>query len=357
MRNVNGWVMSRRDRLTRLAAVLVIVFAAVILMSQTARAQTTYVITDGDRVLYHTTYATDPAEVLSEAGLELRAEDTFTTQADGDLSEITVKRIQMIQVKTASQTVETATYGTTVAEILRQLGISTQGDLRISEDLEAETYDGMVIDVITLEYETEDMIRTLPYNTVYCSDATLEPGEERILTQGKEGRIHATVRTTYENGVKTEETTLNEKILEAPVNAVIARGVDRTANLAKSSGQVKSSWDSWEGGGTLTTASGEVISYSKRLSVEATAYSCEGYQGVTALGTTARYGAIAVDPSVIPYGTQMYIVSDDGAYIYGYAVAEDCGGAIRGNKIDLYFDTVAECFAFGRRACTVYILD
>lgn len=258
-------------------AVLVIVFAAVILMSQTARAQTTYVITDGDRVLYHTTYATDPEEVLSEAGLELREKDTFTTQADG--SEITVKRIQMIQVRTASQTVETATYGATVAEILRQLGISTQGNLRISEDLKAETYDGMVIDVITLESETEDVIRTLRYNTIYCSDMTLEPGEERVLTQGREGRIHATVRTTYENGVKTEETTLNEKILEAPVNAVIARGVDRTANLAKSSGQAESSRDSWEGGGTLTTASGEVISYSKRLSVEATAYSCRGLSG------------------------------------------------------------------------------
>lgn len=353
MRNVNGWVMSRRDRLTRLAAVLIIVFAAVLLMSQTARAQTTYVITDGDRVLYHTTYATDPEEVLSEAGLELREKDTFTTQADG--SEITVKRIQMIQVRTASQTVETATYGATVAEILRQLGISTQGDLRISEDLEAETYDGMVIDVISLEYEIEDVIRTLPYNTIYCSDMTLEPGEERVLTQGREGRIHATVRTTYENSVKTEETTLNEKILEAPVNAVIARGIDRTANLAEG-GQERSAAN-WEEGGWLTTDSGEVISYSKRLSVEATAYSCEGYQGVTALGTTARYGAIAVDPSVIPYGTQMYIVSDDGIYIYGYAVAEDCGGAIRGNMIDLYFDTVAECFEFGRRACTVYILD
>ena len=345
----NGWVLSRRDRLTRLAAVLVILFAAVILMSQTARAQTTYVITDGDRVVYHTTYATDPAEVLSEAGLELRAEDTFTTQADGNLSEITVKRIQMIQVRTASQTVETATYGTTVAEILRQLGISTRGNLRISEDLEAETYDGMVIDVITLECETEDVIRTLPYNTIYCSDATLEPGEERILTQGRDGKIQATVRTTYENGVKAEETTLNESILEAPVNAVVARGVDRSANLAQGGSR--------DSGGTLTTASGEVISYRKRLSVEATAYSCEGYQGVTALGTTARYGAIAVDPSVIPYGTQMYIVSDDGVYIYGYAVAEDCGGAIRGNMIDLYFDTVEECFEFGRRACTVYILE
>ena len=53
----------------------------------------------------------------------------------------------------------------------------------------------------------------------------------------------------------------------------------------------------------------------------------------------------------------MYIVSDDGSYIYGYATAEDCGGAIQGYMIDLYFDTLAECYAFGRRSCTVYILD
>ena len=110
-------------------------------------------------------------------------------------------------------------------------------------------------------------------------------------------------------------------------------------------------------GNTFTTASGEVVSYSRKLTVDATAYSCEGYTGTTATGTTARYGAIAVDPSVIPYGTRMYIVSDDGSYIYGYATAEDCGGAIQGYMIDLYFDTLAECYAFGRRSCTVYILD
>lgn len=99
-------------------------------------------------------------------------------------------------------------------------------------------------------------------------------------------------------------------------------------------------------GNTFTTASGEVLTYSQKLSVEATAYSCEGYAGTTATGTTARYGAIAVDPSVIPYGTRMYIVSDDGSYIYGYATAEDCGRAIQGYMIDLYFDTLAECYAF-----------
>ena len=107
-------------------------------------------------------------------------------------------------------------------------------------------------------------------------------------------------------------------------------------------------------GNTITTSTGEVLSYIDVLSVEATAY-CGG--GTTATGTPARYGAIAVDPRVIPYGTRMYIVSDDGKWIYGVATAEDCGGAIKGNIIDLYFDSYDTCIQFGRRNCTVYILE
>ncbi len=73
------------------------------LLSQAVFAQTTYVITDGDRVLVHTTYATDPAAVLTEAGLELGEADTFTAQSDGAVSEITVKRIQMVRINNGHQ--------------------------------------------------------------------------------------------------------------------------------------------------------------------------------------------------------------------------------------------------------------
>ena len=77
----------------------------------------------------------------------------------------------------------------------------------------------------------------------------------------------------------------------------------------------------------------------------------------TSTGTWARVGAIAVDPRMIPYGTRMFIVSNDGAYVYGLATAEDCGGSIKGNRVDLYFDSNYECFQFGIRNCTIYILE
>ena len=109
---------------------------------------------------------------------------------------------------------------------------------------------------------------------------------------------------------------------------------------------------------TITMTSGETYHYSKVINVLATAYTTEGMSwNITSTGTTARVGAIAVDPRVIPYNSRMYIVTDDGTIIYGIATAEDCGGLIKGNRVDLFFNTRYECIQFGARNCTIYILE
>ena len=102
----------------------------------------------------------------------------------------------------------------------------------------------------------------------------------------------------------------------------------------------------------------EKIGFSKVISVTATAYSpsCDGGQ-VTYLGVKPYRGIVAVDPRVIPLGTKMYIASPDGSYVYGYCVAGDTGGAIKGNRVDLFMDSASECNAFGRRAMNVYVLN
>jgi len=97
----------------------------------------------------------------------------------------------------------------------------------------------------------------------------------------------------------------------------------------------------------------EIPVHSRVLRVEATAYSSEqpGLSQYTATGTLCRRGVIAVDPRIIPLGTKVFIPG------YGYAVAEDTGGAIRGHIIDVAFDTVAECYEFGRKHIDIYIID
>ena len=81
-----------------------------------------------------------------------------------------------------------------------------------------------------------------------------------------------------------------------------------------------------------------------------------GY-GITASGTKARPGVVAVDPKVIPLGTKLYIESLDGRADYGNAIAEDTGGAIKGNRIDLFFNSRSAALNFGRRNVKVHILD
>jgi 3D (Asp-Asp-Asp) domain-containing protein len=97
------------------------------------------------------------------------------------------------------------------------------------------------------------------------------------------------------------------------------------------------------------------VVYKRKLTMEATAFDPTvggtDPHAATAGGYKAKYGIVAVDPHVIPLDTRLYIEG------YGYAVAGDVGGAIKGNKIDLCFDTIKECYAFGRRDVVVYILD
>lgn len=92
---------------------------------------------------------------------------------------------------------------------------------------------------------------------------------------------------------------------------------------------------------------------SRSLTMSASAYSAydPGNSHYTSSGSFLRKGIVAVDPTVIPLGTRLFIPG------YGYAIADDIGGAIKGNKIDIAFDTHHEALQFGRQGVTVYILD
>jgi len=89
------------------------------------------------------------------------------------------------------------------------------------------------------------------------------------------------------------------------------------------------------------------------ITLESTAYTRydEGCTDYTYNGTYLRRGLAAVDPNIIPLGTRLYIPD------YGYAIADDIGGAIQGHRIDLAMDTLEEAFDYGRRHVTAYIIE
>ena len=155
---------------------------------------------------------------------------------------------------------------------------------------------------------------------------------------------------TYVNGAETNRTVHSEVVSTAPVAEVIAIG---TASVDA----VNPSQMPIIGEDYIILPTGETLTYTDTMTVGATAYYCEPWErGITYSGTQARVGEIAVDPDVIPLGTRMFIISNDGAYVYGIAVAEDTGYLIDGTRVDLYFNTREECVEFGYRQCTVYFL-
>lgn len=352
--------------LTRMVSLLLPIVCIVLMLTQVAFAKTTYVINDGGYVVVHTTYTTDPEDVLDEAGLELGQDDTFTTQNGIGMSEITIQRKQMVNVVYGKNTLSVATYGETVEALLQRIGMEPDGDDIVSVSLSAMTYDGMCITISQSATVQEVYSMVVPYTTEYCYDSSLAKGEQVVLTEGCDGQIQYTDTVCYVDGQETSRTTVSTTVISEAVTELIAIGTEvELPNYTEPSTESVSVTDCVTvtdqpiiENGIIITPDGEVLSYTDTMQVVATAYhsSDAGCDTITATGTTVRVGTVAVDPSVIPYGTRMYIVTNDGKYIYGIAVAEDCGGAIKKNRVDLYFNTVAECWAFGIREATIYFL-
>lgn len=215
---------SRLLILRRLVLAVLAVVSIVLVLMQTAFATNTYVINDGDRVLVYSSRTTDPAAVLTEAGLELGANDTYTTQEGLGMSEITVQRSQTITIIHGSQTRQVRSNGETVRALLDRCGILLAKDHVLSVSADAMTFDGMVLTISQAIQSTETYMLTVPYGTRVCHDSSLKAGTRKVLTPGCDGLLVCTVSVYYVNGVEINRTVLSQTITRQPVDEVVAIG-------------------------------------------------------------------------------------------------------------------------------------
>lgn len=304
-------------------------FSSLLIHSPAASAKT-YVITDGERTITRTVSDTNPIQ-----------EDPA----------LTIRRALEVTLVLRGETSQIPSPGETVGELLTRLGVElTQGDT-VSHPLEEPVTDGMTLRIDTTILRQETYTTTLPHDTTYCDDASVPQGTETVLIPGRDGELLCTAEVTYVNGQETSRQLLSATQTIAPITEIIAQGT--AAPVEEEAIEMPVIED-----GYILMPSGEVLTYYKTDNVTATGYTHTdaGCNRITATGTTVHYGTVAVDPRFIPYGTRMLIVSHDGQRYYGIATAEDCGGAIKRDKMDLYFPTYQECIDFGRRRCTIYFL-
>lgn len=338
-------LLHRHSPLQRLASAVVTTALTASALMIPAAAQSTYVIHDRDEVIVHTTFTRDPDEVLQEAGVTLGRSDVYTAAQGADGLDLTVLRRQTVHLVADGQVHTLATYGEPVSQVLDAVGVTLDSDDKSSVPLDTPTETGMTIVITRVETKTLTYEETVPAGEQVFHNNILQPGQETVLEEGSDGMQTVTAAVTYENGVEVSRTVTDTNVTTEAKDRIVIRGAESAAMPTDAEGNA------------IVTAGGEVLEYERVINGKATAYNCPGYVGHTASGTVAEVGKVAVDPSVIPLGSKLYIVSQDGQYVYGYCIAEDTGGLIKGNKVDLYFSTWDECIQFGYRPVTIYVVE
>ena len=339
--------MHKDNVLMRLRIMLIVTCILIGSVSMHAYAQSGYVIYDGEDRQVVISEAPEPSEVLSEARFELGSADIIEMTQDGMRPEITVRRNQRIKINNGGQVMITNSYGETVGELLKTLRLELNEGDTIDGSLDTMTYDGMELNIDRWTTSTEFVYEEVPFETEYGQTSKMVKGDEKVVTEGVNGELKHTAKVVFFNGQEVSREIIATEQTVAPVNRVIKQGTFEAEQGKLTIGD-----------GVIVTADGEVYTYNKTMKVKATAYTHTdaGCDKTTATGTTVHWGTVAVDPKLIPYGTKMFIVSNDGKFVYGVSAAEDCGGSIKGNRVDLYMPTTRQCFSFGVRNCTIYFL-
>ena len=302
-------------------------------------------IYDGDQHIEVYSFTSDADSILASSSIEVENNSEISNSG----MTIRINRAFPVDIIIGRNTLHTEVpSGSTVAEALDLVEFTPDNYDEINYELTDIVEEGMTIEVKDVDFTTKVTEKTLKYKTVEEVDLSMKAGQRKVIREGKNGKE---IRTTFRKTVNGEivETSVT-KTTEKPVAKKIKIGVEQ--KKAKSSEWMS---DLSPKKDIILDKNGVPVKYSKKITGVASAY-CTGTTCST--GVSVKQGYIAVDPSIIPYGTEMYIRTPDGSYIYGYAVAADTGGFTAwGNTIaDLYMYSYSDCVRFGRRNIEIYIL-
>ena len=310
--------------------------------------------TTWSHALYIVTGKEDAAIVLDGSRRAPDLGDRIVYTGSGRSGDITLTSGQMVRVERDGQSETIRCKTETISQLLDRLDIALSPLEMVAVDLsEEELVLSISEDITYYDYVTEPAA----YETIRVANPDMLEGEEEVVQEGEDGVRSSVYEVVWSNGTQISRQFV-EELDSTAVNEIIEYGTasPEPEPLPSVEGAPVNIIKNDDGSGTLEFADGTTLNFSGTKAMTATAYTA-GHGGAdytTATGTFVEVGTVAVDRSVIPLGTEMFIITNDGI-VYGTAVARDTG--VRGNVIDLYYNTYRECIEFGRRSCTVYILE
>ncbi len=226
------------------------------------------------------------------------------------------------------------TASATVGDAVQSAGIKLGSEDRILPALSAPITNGLKIIIRHVRTETQSETQPIPFKTVFKMSRAVAPGQITAGSHGVPGVLTKTYAARFVNDALKSRTLVASRVTTPAINQETLAGIRVREARA------------------LPSRSG---SYQRMQCFHMVATGYSPYEGSSvgrcANGMRAGYGVVAVDPRLIPLGSKLYIEG------YGYALAGDTGGAIKGHRIDLGHTTYREASDVGRRSVTVWLLS
>lgn len=349
----NDFIFTNIKRKCRTAVIMVAVFIVSVTTVYAVPPAKTVTISDGEYEMSVLTASSTVKGAILENGFLLSKNDEVTPSLKSSLFEgmkISIDRSKDILLTCDGNTTLYTTTAETYRDFLNENNIALSPDDIVSVNLDSTIPEESQFKITRVTKEIVEVSENISYSTSQVNDANLYIGETKLTQPGKDGIKKIKYEVVYNDGKEVSTTYTGEYVAIQPINEVISVGTKKKEPEV-----------------LTATVGSHTFKYKNVITCQATAYDLSfestgkrpgspGY-GITASGTYAKVGTVAVDPKVIPLGTKLFIASTDGEVVYGYCTAEDTGGAIKGNKVDLFYNTTAECLQFGRREVKVYILQ
>lgn len=274
-------------------------------------------------------FAANVGELLQASGVELGARDKVSPLPETPLEDgmtVVVRRAVPVTLQVAGEESVCHTAAETVGDLLQERKIALGEQDVVTPGLHAGLEPGMLVQVDRVTVDTVEEEVPLQFSVRRESDNSLSRGITKVVQRGVPGLERKTWEITYKNGQEVERRLVDSTVVQKPVEQVVKVGALQVASRG-----------------------GQEFRFSRAYEMVATAYTYTGNNTYT--GIKPRVGIVAVDPSVIPLGTRLFVEG------YGYCRAMDIGSKIKGNRIDVFLETKSEAQRWGRKKVTVYVLE
>lgn len=327
---------NRNNSILTILSLATIIIVSIVLIF---RKPITLIVNGEERKV--TTYMGTVQGALHKNNIVLAPKDKVEPELDSKISKnqtITIKSAVDVTVNVDGKELTVTSAENNVLDLLNAEGITVDNDDKIIPSKDSEVVKDLNIEIVRVDIKEIKDIEPIHYETVIKKDKSFSNTYTKTIKEGKSGEKEITSLVTYENGQEVSRYKVSEVVLKEPISKEIIQGTLKTLSTNRGSNE---------------------LDYKRKIdNVKATAYSpingaktAYTASGMKASRNSNGYSTIAVDPSVIPLGSKVYVEG------YGYAVAADTGKSIKGNFIDVFFNTYNEACNWGLKYLDIYILE